>query len=689
MADIPFRKILGLNQQSYQRLKVALSLNLRRQIFVVVCDDLVLRDRLSAQLQVELAKSNWSNFFGSANFEATAETANHPRLVSLHLNLDDPNPIVQIAQWLAQAPAPRGGWQAGTMPSFQILGAENLTRQPAAIQRLFFNHLQSIEYNLPLLESSVVLWLTLTVVSLTVSVGSRVFGAVAQSVFEFIGDPTPIMVTLPERIGMPSAVMASQAQSPKQAIAPSVSTPAPPPKSAAVENPWELLAQDLDSAHLFESFSAADANSDLVSGAQPPLNRLPLAEAAALLEAEEEQITETEWVAETRIEPAGANSLMATIPAGLQSEDLRKLPLMQQIEQLHRQQAPPTTLATAYCALGNLYRDRIEQGDLSLQNIAIAIQAYEQALRYVPEQAPLWVDILNDLGNLYWMLSRSMPTSEEALPYLQRGLQAYQLALTQINPESQPQTYPMVQNNLGAAYADLARHQDPAESLRLSVEAYLKALRYRTPETDPLRYASTQNNLGTTYWNLAQHQQPDVNLKQAIAAYSEAMRFYDPATEPFNYAMIQNNLGTACWHMANHAEDTELRIGYLQGAIVAYESTLKAAELMVHRNPGQTTPLTFDQVATQNNLGLAHYQIATDTQANLTIEQQSTHLSAALKHHLIALQLWSQKPDLRQTALTRVVETLRATYVQLGLTGQNRALSMVPGQLLPEILPRL
>ncbi|HEY9640072.1 MAG TPA: tetratricopeptide repeat protein, partial [Coleofasciculaceae cyanobacterium] len=154
MADIPFRKILGLNQQSYQRLKVALSLNLRRQIFVAVCDDLLLRDRLSAQLQAELAKSTLPSF------ESTSETANQPRLVSLHLSLDDPNPIVQIAQWLAQTPAPRGGWQAGTMPAFQILGAEKLTRQPAAMQRLFFTHLQSIEYNLPLLESSVVLWLT-------------------------------------------------------------------------------------------------------------------------------------------------------------------------------------------------------------------------------------------------------------------------------------------------------------------------------------------------------------------------------------------------------------------------------------------------------------------------------------------------------------------------------------------------
>jgi tetratricopeptide (TPR) repeat protein len=711
VADIPFRKILGLNQQSYQRLKVALSLNLRRQIFIVVCDDLLLRDRLSAQLQAELAKSMLPGF-------EAVETSNHPRLVSLHLSLDDPNPIVQIAQWLAQTPAPRGGWQAGTMPAFQILGAEKLTRQPAAMQRLFFTHLQSIEYNLPLLESSVVLWLTQPWFR-SLPQSAPEFWRCRTGVFEFIGDPTPITVTSPERIGMPAVAASPPLES--QLVSPD---PVSPTESPLIENPWELLAQDLDSAHLFESFTEPDVQADETIAPHSPLEQEPATEPA---------IAETN----AQVTPqAGASSLVATIPAGLQSEDLRKLPLIQQIEQLHQQQSSDHDLAAAYCTLGNLYRDRIEQGDPSLHNIAIAIQAYEQSLRYVSEQSVLWVDILNDLGNLYWMLSRSMPSSEEALPYLQRGLQAYQLALKQINPESQPQTYPMVQNNLGAAYADLARHQDPADSLKLSVEAYLQALNYRTPETDPLRYASTQNNLGTTYWNLAQHQQPDVNLKQAIAAYSEAMRFYDPETEPFNYAMIQNNLGTAYWnlaqyerprdwlalalaayrtalkyrtldtapaayaatqnnlgtaywHMANHADEADLRLGYLQAAIVAYEATLKAAELTVHRHPNQAVPLNFDQVATQNNLGLAHYQIATDAQSNLTSEQQSTHLSAALKHHLIALQAWSQQPELRQTALTRVVETLRASYIHLGLTGQNRALSMVPGQLLPEILPRL
>ena len=763
MAEIPFRKILGLNQQSYQRLKLGLSLNLRRQIFIAVCDDLPMRDRLAAQLQAELAKA--TPLEGEISQPIAA---GQPRLVSLHLNLKDPNPIVQIGQWLAQSPqsTPKTVWQP-TMPAFQLLGIEKLTRQPASLQRTFFTHLQSIEYNLPLLESSLVIWLTQPWFR-SLPHSAPEFWRCRTAVFEFIGDPTPIVMTVPERIGVPQP-------QPQQAL-PQATEALPAAVPIAAQNPWELLAHDLDLTHLFEAPEEGLA----IEAAIQPLSQVvtpkpvvkPVAEptetptgqavtesvdsssthsrSPALLiqvpiqppiqqptqAADEPATAQTATQTATLEKPAGA--LATTMPAALQVADLHEMPLVQQIQLLHQQEAPANTIATAYCTLGNLYRDQVEQGEGSVQHMAIAIQAYEQALHYLPETSALWIDVLNDLGNLYWMLSRTMPTSEEALPYLQRGLQAYQLALNKVNPQSQPQSYPMLQNNLGAAYADLARYQDPAESLRLSVEAYLQALRYRSPQTDPLRYASTQNNLGTTYWNLAQHQQPQVNLKQAIAAYSEALRFYDPATEPLNYAMIQNNLGTAYWnlaqydrprdwlalslaayrmalkyrtletapiayaatqnnigtaywHMANHAEDAATRIDYLNQAIEAYEATLQAAhQLRDSLTESQPMPmLNFDLVATQNNLGLAHYQVATDSQAKLTTDQQSHHLSAALIHHLQALQAWAETPELRQTALARVIETLRAFYNQLGLTGQNRAMSMIPGQLLPEILPRL
>lgn len=416
--------------------------------------------------------------------------------------------------------------------------------------------------------------------------------------------------------------------------------------------------------------------------------------------------------------------------------DLDPLTLQDQIERLHKQQAPPALLANAYRTLGNLYRDRIERGIASAEDLRAAIQAYEQVLVWLHETSPLWTDVLNDLGNLYWMLSRQSPSLDAILSNLQQAIQAYQLALNKINIQSQTASYTMVQSNLGAAYGDLARYQDTADNLQRSVQAYQQALRYRKPEDEPQRYALTQNNLGTTYWNLAQHHQPKVYLKQAIAAYSEALRYYSPEAEPMNHAMIQNNLGTAYWnlaqherprewlmlalaayrtalryrtrqgapgayaatqnnlgtaywHLANHAnEDAAARLDYLQQAIAAYDAAIAIAhDLQDHGD--SSPPLNFDICATYNNLGLAHSQLANDSQIQLSGDRRQTHLKSALSYHLKALAGWQQRPDLREATLKCVVQTIRACYTHGGISGQNTALSQVPGHLLPDLLPQL
>lgn len=427
---------------------------------------------------------------------------------------------------------------------------------------------------------------------------------------------------------------------------------------------------------------------------------------------------------------------LAIVPdASLPTEQLDPLSLKDQIERLHKQHAPPSLLANAYRTLGNVYRDRIERGLASEADLQSAIQSYEQVLVWLHETSPLWADVLNDLGNLYWMLSRRSPQPGDALGNLQQAVQAYQLALNKINMQTQAASYSMVQSNLGAAYGDLARYQDTAENLQRSIHAYQQALRHRNPQEDAQRYALTQNNLGTTYWNLAQHHQPKVYLKQAIAAYSEALRYYSPETEPLNHAMIQNNLGTAYWnlaqherprewlmlalaayrtalryrtrqtapvayaatqnnlgtaywHLANHAKDSpDARLDYLQQAIASYKAAVAIAHHL-HQDP-TAPPLNFDIHATHNNLGLAHYQLGNDGQLSLDSDTRTAHLESALEHHVQALQGWEHRPDLRDATLKCVLQAIRAAYAQSGIAGQNAALSKVPGQYLTELLPQL
>ncbi|MGI0489285.1 hypothetical protein ACN4EK_28055, partial [Pantanalinema rosaneae CENA516] len=423
--------------------------------------------------------------------------------------------------------------------------------------------------------------------------------------------------------------------------------------------------------------------------------------------------------------------------------------LLQRIEQLQAEQAPPAALAAAYHGLGNLYRDRIEQGYTDGQTLTIAIRAYEQTLDWLDGSSSLWPDVLNDLGNLYWMLSRGAMNSPQTLTYLQQAVTTYQLALTRTNPQTRLQTYLMVQNNLGSAYGDLARLEQTAENLQHSIAAYEEVLRYRTLNQDPARYAATQNNLGTAYWNLAQHQQPLKHLQQAIAAYQAALEYYSSDRDPLHYAMIQNNLGTAYWNLAQHikpstpvtdangvvlspvsllrqaiaayqtaltyrtlkasasahaatqnnlgtaywnlaiAPDTssENRQEFLKRATTAYKIALNTAQQLVAS--GNAAALTFDPSSTQNNLGLAYYQLAMNRESGWDATKRSQHLELALDHHLQALQGWANQPNFYQTALGHLIQTMRTFYSEFGIQGQTLAMSRIPAQLLPEVMQRL
>lgn len=761
VTDFSSRKILGQNQLTYQRLKVSLSLNLRRQIFVAVCDDLLLRDRLAAQLHTELAKSK-------------AESRRYPRLVSLNLNLNDPNPIVQIAQWLRQNPSPTASRRVAPMPSFQIMGVEQLTRQSAATQRLFFTHLQSIEHSLPLLESSLLIWTT-----------QPWFRALPQSapdfwhcrtgIFEFVGDPTPLQNSGTWEIGTSGSNIRLNELPQDEGQSDRSSHPENDPENDPDGEARRRLGDRFDLARRWNpalNASSADGGSEdggsaddqgYSSRSLPVIVAIPSKAPVAAVATRSQSAVAVQVAAPDR--DRGALTLLVDeeidevdevderIDGEAIAADSEVLPLPQQIELLKQQNASPELLVDAYRNFGNLYRDRIEQGDTSPETITTAIQAYEKALPLLPATSVLWVDILNDLGSLYWMLSRTPFDLTIALHHLKKGILAYQLALTKVDLASQSEVYPMVQCNLGAAYTDLARYQDPAPNLALAIQSYQEALRLRGAEVDSRRYASTQNNLGTTFWNLAQHQEPAANLKAAIAAYSTALCYYDPTEEPLNYAMIQNNLGTAYWnlaqcnlseshlsennlaerdrpqdwldraitayqvalqyrtvqtvpaafaatqnnlgtaywHLANHADNPAQKLDSLRQAIVAYEATLEAAEMMTRQqaDPALPATLSFDLFATYNNLGLAYYQVATDAKAGLDGAMQSAYLESAMRHHVQAYQGWAPRPELQQTAFNCMVQTCRAFYSQLGIVGQNLGLSLIPGHLLTEVLPKL
>ncbi|MBW4635162.1 MAG: tetratricopeptide repeat protein [Iphinoe sp. HA4291-MV1] len=703
------------NRQVYHRLKLALSLGLRRQIFLAVCDDLNLRNQVAARLHSTLAYPVGQVLYQPSNTRE-ASTPAYPRLVTLRLNLSDPNLIAQINQWLSNYPPPIVGASKDSpgrplpVPAFQIVGVEQLTRQSVAVQRLFLHYLRLTEQQLSNFESSLLLWVSRPWLY-AIQQSAPQFWRYRTGVFVFAGEPTPTTQNKnsPERF---SGSRSLELGSVEQSIL----------EESVIQDDFDFPTQT--------SVNRGHKPPEVPPSKSEILTNKPLQEESA----DKASISDTSSPQQiSQISQELTELVLATINTTIAEDDEQNLQvkqILEEIEELHTQQASGVQLAAAYHRLGNLYRLRIEQGQSILENLMVAILAYQESITH-DDNSPQVPDTLNDLGTLYWMLYRTPPNSEEGQAYIEQGIEFYHLALKLISSESHPETYARVQNNLGTAYGDLAHFANPAENWQQAVLAYSEALCLRTAQMEPLKYAACQNNLGTAYWHLAQYNQPVEHLKKAIAAYKLALAYYSPQEESLKYGMIQNNIGTAYWNIAQYEQPAE----NLQFAIDAYREALK------YRTPANVPPacaatqnnlgtaywhlanqsqtskderqkllkqcissyeealalahalsgmsLSFDVFATHNNLGLAHFQLATDQCFDGDKATRSKHLEAALDNHVQALNGMSKQSEAYQTTFAYVVKTIRAFHNELGIQGQNLALSKVPGQLLPEILPKL
>ena len=717
MIDIPAPTISRLNRQIYQRLKQALSLNLRRQVFIAVCDNQQLRSSLVQNLEADLTDT-----VAYTEEQPNNNTNNKKNIlfVTLNLNLSNPNPVTQINQWFAENP------QFQTIEEykilgFQIIGIENLTKQPSGVQWSFISNLKKIETNLSKLESSILLWITKPWLN-TIKQSAPEFWNWHTGIFEFEGDPTPI-TSRQKKSSLPDKTK------PKSFFPSITSQP-----SVNIVRPLMALEQ--------KSYTVQSKNPQayLLPPAPQKLPEFPI-----------DHNQHQQNIPQRELELAKlANLVWAETyrKSGEEKTSLEKqqFQILTEIQKLDKFQYPSLELAIAYQTLGDFYRDRILAGEVSEQSLIIAVRAYEMVIEWTFEntenvtelsqpQIPI-LDILNDLATLYWMLSRQIKSSKsDSLVYLERSIILYQMAMGGIN-SSQKDTYARVQKNLGLTYGDLATHQEAQQNWGKSVRAYQEAIFYLDKIAAPQDYASTLNNLGAAYWNLAQYTQAIEHLQGSISAYEEAIDYFTPEIEPMNYAMIQNNLGiaywnlaqfeieasetiirkaidaylvalkyrtpetvplayagtqnnlgTAYWHLANQFEAHQIRTQNFRQAIAAYSQAINIAQQF---SPYQ---LTFDLLATYNNIGLAYYQIAIESYTTLDKNSQISNLEAALDNHLLGysdrLQTNINEIQEEQASVNYILRIIRTFYSKYGIQGQNLALSKIPSNLLPKILVML
>ncbi len=789
---------LGSNQQVQNQLKLALQLGLRRQIFVAVCDDLRLMYHIAKRIELEIAREASFSVGGQGLPPKQFGVKPSPGLVTLQLNLKDPSPTNQIRTWLGQHPIPtmsRTIDALPVLPNFQFLGVDLLTRKSSASQWYFLNELQELAQSLPSLEFSLVFWLTRPWCR-TIAQSAPEFWSCRTGLFEFAGEPTPAA----EIDDLPLTTIQSSLRNnselhqpaklgdvnPKISGKPKSNQPKNSPVSGQIfhQNSPKLEPQLYPPVETTEkSKPKADippiksiANLANITSNLPNLEIMQVSDRASDTSANHGNSPQTNGLSYSGIDATLQQLITSTFPTlekaanpshnkHLSFASVRQI--VADIEQLSQHQPlPALELANAYLALGNLYRVALTRGESNATYLKIVIAAYEQTIKFRSEPG---YELINDIGNFYWMLSRFDANVDEQISHVEQAIAAYKKSLTKINREQQREAWAIVQNNLGSMYNELARQREPLKFLQASIKAYEEVLRCR-PNFQEIQqsndieaekiaqiqaFATTQNNLATAYWNLAQYQDPLKNIKKAISAYVQALIALESQINTnaspqwfLNYGMIQNNLGTAYWNLAqyeNAKDNLQLAIGayqialmyrtpnaapvacaatqnnlgtaynnlakhsphhsqgkhnYLKQAIAAYSTALEIAEklpkIVNHqgKNLGiavNSSVVTFDVLTTHNNLGDAYYQLAIENDSDSESALVKTNLIHALEHHLKAWKGWQQKDqnDLAKNALTHIVQTIKAFYNLFGVEGQNIALSQIPGEILPEVMPRL
>ncbi len=162
------RQLLGVNQQAYHALKASMSLDLRRQLLIAVCDNVVMQNDLADRLEQDLASDEKAL-----------------KLARLVFDPEEGNLPQQVALWVCQTML-----SEGDLPILQMVGIEQMTRQPAITQNYFLRSLEKIEALLPRLNTSLLIWVPWPWLR-TIQQSSPTFWSWRNGVYEFVSDRTP------------------------------------------------------------------------------------------------------------------------------------------------------------------------------------------------------------------------------------------------------------------------------------------------------------------------------------------------------------------------------------------------------------------------------------------------------------------------------------------------------------------
>ena len=657
------RQVLGINQQAYQALRSALSLNLRRQLFIAVCDSVVLQEQLATQLEDDILFNSRQTL---NHFEPDSADANegvgtpYPAagtrvtLDRLALETEDAHLPRQILRWIQQAQQ-----HEISLSHLQILGIEQMTRQPAIVQNHFLRSLEKIDTLLPRLNTSLLIWVSWPWLR-TIHESAPAFWQRRNGLYEFVGDPTPMPIDLSYLLSNTKAVTDRRAA------------------ERQLEAAFEASALGdafLEDAFIEESFIDAELLEGAITEESGPAAENAVLSNGPTLNSWQKIASDYFAVAYQRrnLIEAGDRTLNAIEPAIAAYEaGLRCI------------EGDYPGLGNCLNDLGTLYWLRAQQlvdaGQIT-ECMVHSIQLYSQALEQADrQQDPAMVcQLYSNMGAVYSLLA----AYKEPADCFRQAVIVYNRAVAISVETASTQEHAMLCSSLGSVYWKLSHydHEDQVEQhLSLAVEAYQQALPGYAPEDQPLDYAAVQNNIGITYWSLARHKSSVEMYECAITAYQDALTYRTPTTDPAACVITYNNLALAYWDLSKEtAVDRMQRSTYQQDAIVAFESALAVASEVNALSEA-------DRAAIHHCLGDVHMQMV---EIAASEDDIAATLQKSLQSYLQSIEDVPEESPSFHPRLAAIVANLQFHYDYIGLSGQQNALNQIPPRLIPYVMPML
>lgn len=668
------RQLLGVNQQAYQSLKAAMSLNLRRQLLIAVCDNVAMQNQLAAQLQRDLVSGSaiasttaailagkradtggarntardgakdkgldeWSRLSSLTDLSRQGRA-----LEQLWFDPEDGNLPKQVAHWIQQTMLAEG-----KLPGLQVLGIGQMTQQPAITQNHFLRSLEKVEALLPRLNTSLLVWVTWPWLR-TIQQSAPTFWNWRGGVFEFVSDPAPSrQEQLPT--GETTALELDR-ELDREAHTWSASAL----NNDAKTIPYQAAGNLYGEAGGEAGGEASD--SDLILAVEAdsfqhdlhPLDEYPLNEDFS-------EAVKTEALKAT----AAPDCLISRPDREASNRDLSE------ISNPDRDRRTSTT--AGFKSAGGLH-SIISQGI----NASARTAAHSEDSAVGPVDGAFSSSVGSSVGE-----TEEQETGEEqernsrrkaaddyfAVGYVYRNrIEAGERGLALIEPAiaayegglrclSRPHPLPYAEwssslNDLGTLYwlkaQQLTDPQQAVDCMTHSITLYQEALTKTDPQQPSSLAEQLYSNIGAVYSLLATYREPVDYLEQAAIAYSQALELSSEGVQ--EDAILQNSLGSVYWKLS-HYDSAQPN---LYRAIAAY----KAASTGY-----QSDQQPLDYAAVQNNLGISYWSLAKHEQTPVLLKQAIAAYSDALKY---------RTPEVDPAACATTYNNLALAYWDLSKT---------------------